>query len=83
MSDYPTAKFKIGDKVSFSISGKIEGVDTTITHAAFVTRLDLQSDSEKCFILYGLTDDLCGPYYGGKGIQWHRTENQLTPCLTP
>jgi len=75
---YPIAKFKIGDKVSFSITGEIEGVETTITKTAFVARLELQSDTEKCFIVYGLTSELCGPYYYGKDVQWIRIENQLT-----
>lgn len=76
MSELPLA-FDLHEWVTVEVKGVIEDVPVTVRKRMCVQSVRVESDSERRFLVYGLTDDPCNAYYSGKPVTKWARESEL------
>lgn len=69
--------FNVTDKVSLTISGKIDGVDCQVETTGWISEIRLKSSDKERYLEYGITADLPDVYHYGEPPKWWRVESLI------
>lgn len=70
-------EFGLHQWVNMTINGEVQGIPVSSETKLCIQAIRMESDTEKTFPVYGLTDDPCGPYHYGKPVKFWAKGNAL------
>jgi hypothetical protein len=70
-------KYSLGQRVSFTVSGELEGIKVEHTAVGYIRSAAIESNHDSLYITYGIVEELpsAGNIY--RGNIWKRKENEI------